>query len=325
VTELRRLLESSNDEIERALLGAVGAERPHAAALRGTALALGLTATTADALAATLPTASAVGTALGAGATTSALSLGSSGGVATGATGAAGTTAAAGGAAALGTASLGVLGKSLVGGTLLSFLALTALDETVGLSPAPASSSATASYARPRGPEVRVQELPAAATLSSAAAEDVPEPSPLGPSNPSADNRRALSRLSKPVSVEAAAPVEPAQPAPAAAAFEAPAQPQQASVAAAAANASLTAEIRLLDRARAALTAGDTVTAGRLLDAYASNRPSGVLTQEAGLLRVKLLLARGQRAAAAELARRIIATHPESSHVDSLRRLAIEP
>jgi hypothetical protein len=93
----------------------------------------------------------------------------------------------------------------------------------------------------------------------------------------------------------------------------------------AAKNASLAVEIRQLDQARAALAAGDTNQASRALDVYESSRHSATLTQEAALLRVRLLLARGQRPAAAALARRIIAEHPESAHVDSLRRLATEP
>jgi TolA-binding protein len=318
VTELRRLLENSADEVERALLDAVRAERPHASGLRNTALVLGLTASTANALAATLPAASGVGTAFGVEATSGVLPLGSSSGVVTSATA---TTGASGSVAALGSASLGVLGKSLLGGTLLSFLALTTLDQALGPSPKPASSSLTVSSVRPASRGEPPRPISAAA-LASAAVMAVPEPSPLANPSADADNRRAPARLSKPAAV---ADTDPVNPAPARAAFAPLAQPQVAAGAAAAANASLTAEVRLLDRARTALTAGDTVTAGRLLDAYASNRPSSVLTQEAGLLRVKLLLARGQRAAAAELARQIIATHPESSHVDSLRRLAAEP
>lgn len=320
MTELRRLLESSDDEVECALLDAVRAERPHASGLRNTALALGLTTSTANALAATLPAASACGSTLGVEAVSGVLPLGPSGGVVASA---AGTISASGSVAALGSASLGALGKSLLGGTLISFLALTTLDQTLGLPPNQASSARTASSARPASHGQPPEAVPAAAAIASAAATSAPEPSPLANPRPSAENRRALAPLSKPAPV---AEVGPADRAPATAAFAAPAQPQIAPGAAAAgANASLTAEIRLLDRARAALTAGDTVTAGRLLDAYASNRPSSVLTQEAGLLRVKLLLARGQRSAAAELARQIIATQPESSHVDSLRRLAAEP
>ena len=317
MTELRRLLESSDDEMEHALLGSVGAERPRASALRSTALALGLTASTADALAATLPAASAFGSSLGVEATSGAVQLASSGGVTTSA---AATTGAAGSVAAFGSASLGLLGKSLLGGTLLSFLALTALDRTVGLTPPESSSRATSSATAAR-PEPRVTALPVAAITGSAGTAMI-EPSTLAPSSPSSGNRRALARSLKPAPLAEPDPVDPA---PAKAAFAAPPQPEAVAAAAAAAKASLSAEIRLLDRARAALTAGDTVKAGQLLDTYASNRPSGVLTQEAGLLRVKLLLARGQKSAAAQLARQIIATHPESTHVDSLRRLAAEP
>jgi hypothetical protein len=319
VTELRRLLESSDDDVERALLDAVRAERPHASGLRSTALALGLTVSTANALAATLPAASACGSALGVEAASAVFPVGSSGGVVASA---AATTSASGNVAALGSVSLGVLGKSLLGGTLVSFLALTTLDQTLGLAPNQASSSRTASSARPASHGRPPAAVPAAAVIASAAATSVPEPLPSANTSRSVDNRRALARLLEPAPVAEAVPVDRA---PATATFAPLAQPQIAPGAAAAASASLTAEIRLLDRARAALTAGDTVTAGRLLDAYASNRPSSVLTQEAGLLRVKLLLARGQRSAAAQLARQILATQPESSHADSLRRLAAEP
>jgi outer membrane protein assembly factor BamD (BamD/ComL family) len=87
----------------------------------------------------------------------------------------------------------------------------------------------------------------------------------------------------------------------------------------------LAAEIRLLDQARTALAAGDSPRAATLLDRYAANRPSAVLAQEAALLRVRLLLSQGDRAMASQLARRIIHEHPESTHVDSLRSLAVEP
>lgn len=317
MTELR-LLDSSNDEVERALLDAVRAELPHPSGLRNTALALGLTASTANALAATLPAAGAVGASLGVEAASGVSALGSSAGVVT--SGAV-TGSASGTVAALGSASLGALGKSLLGGTLLSFLALTTLDQTLGLAPDQAASSPTASSAAPARRQLPAA-LPAAATVASSEVTSAPEPGRAASPSSSAESRRALARVPTPAPVVEAGPVDRA---PASAAFAPPAPPPIAPAAAAAANASLTAEVRLLDRARAALAAGDTVTAGRLLDAYASNRPSSVLAQEAGLLRVKLLLARGQRSAAAELARQVIATHPESTHVDSLRRLAAEP
>jgi outer membrane protein assembly factor BamD (BamD/ComL family) len=90
-------------------------------------------------------------------------------------------------------------------------------------------------------------------------------------------------------------------------------------------NVSLAGEILLLDQARAALAAGDAPHAAALLDRYAASRPSAVLAQEAALLRVRLLLKQGDRAGAAQLARRIIHEYPSSRHVDSLRSLAAEP
>jgi hypothetical protein len=324
VTELRRLLDSTDDEIERALLDAVRAERPRAAGLRDTALALGLTTSTANALASTLPAGSGLGTAFGVEATSGVLPLGSSAGVAS--TGVI-ASSATGAATTLGPASLGVLGKSLIGGTLLSFVALTTLDQTVGISSNDASTSLTASAALPPRPPVPParqtpgpSRVPPTAATASPAATDAREPSVATPPRLVADQRRSLAAR-----VPKFAPVAPATPSdgvPGGAAFAPVSQP--APSASAAASASLTEEIRLLDRARAALAAGDTVTAGRLLDAYASNRPSSVLVQEAALLRVKVLLARGERSAAVELARRIIATYPESAHVDTLRRLAAQ-
>lgn len=324
MTELRRLLDGSDDEVERALLDAVRADRPRASALRDTALALGLATSTANALAATLPPTSALGTALGVEATSGVLPLGSSTGVVT--SGAV-TTSASGALTALGSASLGVLGKSLLGGTLISFVALTTLDQTLGRSPDKASTSHAASSARPASRPVTstsharpAPAVPTAAMASATTATALEGSAAANPRSP-AEPRRSPARAAPPAAVVQAAPINQA---PARAAFAPLVEPQVASAAAAAASASLTAEIRLLDQARAALAAGKTATAGRLLDAYAANRPSSVLTQEAALLRVKLLLARGERSAAAQLARRIIATHPESAHVDSLRRLATE-
>jgi anti-sigma factor RsiW len=55
MTDFERLWTSSEDDLERALLGSVLAEAPSATGLRDAALALGLTATTATALLSTLP------------------------------------------------------------------------------------------------------------------------------------------------------------------------------------------------------------------------------------------------------------------------------
>src|SRR6185295_16821434 len=97
---------------------------------REAALALGLAASTANALAATLPAATSLGIARGLAETAIGPITASGGAVASG-TAVASTTSAS---AALGVASLGVLGKSLLGGAIVSFVALTTLDQTRGAS-----------------------------------------------------------------------------------------------------------------------------------------------------------------------------------------------
>jgi len=305
VTELRPLLESSDDELERALLGSARADLPRPLGLRKTALALGLALPTANALAAAIPAAGAVGAASG-----TALSSTVTGGAATG--GASGVVGTAAGAA-----TFGALGKSLLGGALVSFMALTAYDQTLGARPQ--QSAPVANVAGPAVREPKSAGAPPAGPLS--LVEPVPQveaPAAESPV-PAVGSRRASS------SVAALAPTQDerarvAAPANGAFAPEVRAQPAQAST-----SASLAAEIRILDQTRAALAAGDAAQARRLLDAYAASRHSATLAQEAALLRVRLLLTLGQRPAAAELARRIIAEHPESAHVDSLRSLATEP
>jgi hypothetical protein len=307
MTELRPLLESTEDELERALLRSVRAELPSGLGLRDTALALGLAGSTAEALAASLTAASSLSHVAAPIATASATS-----------TAGASTAAASGGAAgAVGTATLGVVGKSLVGGALVSFFALTTLDYSLGSS----------SY-RPQ-PVLPAIGAPTAARK----AEALPGPVAVIPVD---SHDAAPAPAAAPVAASSAAnpspsrlePVTPAPPptiarAPSNATFTLPARPEP--LGGAAPSASLAAEIRVLDEARAALAAGSSARAASLLERYAANRPSAVLAQEAALLRVRLLLNQGDRAAASQLARRIIHDHPESAHVDSLRSLAAEP
>lgn len=337
MNELRPLLDSCEDELECALLRSAHLDAPNPVGLRDTALALGLAASTAQALALSvpaahslvvgvstiaLPPAAPLAAAGGAAATTSAVttsavtSAATTSVVTTSAVTSAATTSAV--TSALGTASLTVLGKGVLGGTLVSIMALTTLDQTLGMSsPAPPPISAARSSGAGTAPANQPVPRPARAAAALAPTSDA---------EPSAEPEPALSgrRVSTKVRAVAAASVDPpvrAEPPPRAA-FEPIAHPPAS---AAPTSASLAAEIRILDQARAALAAGDTARAGSLLDEYASHRPGPTLAQEAGLLRVRLLLARGQRPAAAQLARRIIAQHPESTHVDSLRRLAAEP
>lgn len=296
MNELRPLLETSDDELTRALLDSARDELPTAASLRDAALALGLTLGSAKALAATLPSVSAAGHA-GVGATASV-----SGG-------------ASGAATAVGSTSLLVLGKTMALGALASFVALSTLERAVPSREVEA------------GPRRSVTTQPAS-TVTAA----TPAPAPAVPDGPALASPEVVESTAAQVTTvrkanpAAAAPASPAPQsplAPARAAFALPAASAERAAAMASPSASLAAEIRLLDQVRAALSNRDFGQAGRLLDTHAS-RPSQVLAREATRLRVQLLLASGQTAAARALARRDVAQHPEGADA-ALRQLADEP
>lgn len=317
MTELTRLLDSSEDELELALLRSALDEAPSDAALRDTALALGLTATTATALAESLVAAGAVGHVTAQTAQTTAAS------------GALGTTGGAGAAASFGSASFATLAKYLAAGALVSFGTVATVDHVLTPSAPSAPPAAPAKALKGRtaeGPAV-APSRPAASPATPSVVEPEPEPEPTAATEGALVPRKASASKAEPAPAsEPGGRTEPPQasplaaPPPARAAFT-PVAPATAP----ASHASLAAEIRLLDRTRDALAAGDTASARGLLQRYVDSRPSGVLTHEANLLRVRLLLAEGDRRAASALARQIIAQHPGSNHVDSLRRLAAEP
>jgi hypothetical protein len=295
----------SGDDFTRALLGSVGSELPEPCGLRDAALALGLAVPAANALAAAVPLGSAT-----------AASVPAAAGTVTGGAAGGSVTSAAGVGGALGATTLGAVGKSLLGGALVSFLALTTLDHTLstsakGVQPSqPASSRLASNDAQPSVAQPSPLAAPAAASEPEGAV-------PLAVR--AATSRSAAPRSAEPAPAPAA---HAAGVAPASAAFEAEAQPEPSR---AVAKASLAATIALLDQTRAALAAGNTERASRLLDAYAASQHGPALAQEAAQLRVKLLLGQGRKAEAVQLARQILAQHPESAHVDSLRRLAAEP
>jgi hypothetical protein len=85
--------------------------------------------------------------------------------------------------------------------------------------------------------------------------------------------------------------------------------------------ASLAEEIALLDRARAALAAADGRRALQLVDEYERVLRGTRLRAEAELLRIEALRSSGQRARAAERARRFVAEHPGSPLADRARAL----
>jgi hypothetical protein len=310
MTELERLLVSSDDELERALLGAVVAEAPSSAGLRDTALALGLATSTSAVFLVSLPTTAAN---LGVEATSVTASLGAT---ATATSAATASVAASSVAATAGVASLATLGKSLVGGALVSFLALTTVDHTFTAS----SVERPRVTATPAAPGAQSLLPPPSRRASShGAASDAPTPAEAVVAavvEPSA-RRSSRGASRRPLSQALGAPTPNPAERPA---VTPPAPPANTAPSA----ASLAAETRLLDRARAALARGETAAAQQLLSQYDAARPSAVLALEAALLRVRLLLATGQRSAAAEQARQLIALYPGNAHAESLRRLAAE-
>ena len=80
-------------------------------------------------------------------------------------------------------------------------------------------------------------------------------------------------------------------------------------------------EVAQLDHARATLAAGQPAQALRELDAYRTQTPHGALAAESVVLRVKALLAMGQRSAAEREASPLLMSAPQSRHADRLREL----
>jgi TolA-binding protein len=79
------------------------------------------------------------------------------------------------------------------------------------------------------------------------------------------------------------------------------------------------AQVGLVDRARALLNAGDPAGALRLIDAYGRRFPRGLLAEEASMLRIQSVYARGDRVAAAALVRRFRADYPRSVYADKIQ------
>jgi hypothetical protein len=300
MSELRPLLETSDDELTRALLDSARDELPNPAGLREAALVLGVTLSSAKALAA-VPTVAGAGHA--------------------GAAAAASAAGSTSGAAAVGSASLLTLGKAIAGGALVSFVALSASQRAlptreIETGPTRTGTSQPASTTAPTAPVPEPRGGPGTTATS------VVESTPTLVTKVRRTRTPPVAAPS-PASTATQAPLASARATfalPAASASAEPARPAATSVNP---SASLAAEIRLLDQVRTALGKHDFGQAARLLDAYARG-PGQVLARDATRLRVQLLLASGQRAAAATLARREVVQHPEGADA-ALRQLADEP
>lgn len=275
MTELPRLLDHSDDDFELALLGSARAELPRPAALGDAALAIGLTATTAHALAAAVPATSVAAASAHVAGVAAPLGAGS-------AVGTASTVAVAGGASGVAaSATVAALGKGLLGGALVTLLGLTAVDRLATptpprtLAPLSAAEATRAPGAVPASPTPVLPQPAPEAGLPPASGATEPNPA------------HAVRRPAPPPEAEPLAAPEPRNKPPTSAAF-APISLPAPSSPAVLANPSLAAEIQKLDRARAALARGDAAAARQALDAYTAGRPSSTLSHEAALLREAL-------------------------------------
>jgi hypothetical protein len=87
------------------------------------------------------------------------------------------------------------------------------------------------------------------------------------------------------------------------------------------ASSSLTREVATLGRARSALAAHDPDGAMRALDEYRAEFPNGKMASEETVLRVQVLMAKGQRTQAKALADAFVAEHPDSPFASQVQRL----
>jgi len=94
-----------------------------------------------------------------------------------------------------------------------------------------------------------------------------------------------------------------------------------APVAAPAGSASIAREVELLDSVKAKLGAGQAGEAARALDAYDAEFPAGTLRPEATVLRIRTLLASGDRPSAEKLGSAFLAEHPSGVHAKRVRAL----
>jgi hypothetical protein len=322
MTELRPLLDTSDDELELALLHSADDDVPPVASMLGAAALIGLNGSVLGSVRTPTTSGTPSPTASGVHAAPHA-ALGTSSGVL------ARTSAAL---LALKPVALTIVaGLALLGG----YRALELASEFAHSRSAPAHLSALAQ--RPsaplQAPAPLVPSAPEPAAPShtvageSAPAEtDRPRDSARAAvSGASAPSKRGPSKLSGALAHDPRAEVAP-EPDPALAlTTDQENEPEPArSPVETQTTLSLAPEVKLLDRARAALLAEDPYSALRVLDEYGNAKRSGILDPEAAVLRIRALLDLGQRKAAATLAQLLIASHPESRRVDWLRSLATE-
>jgi hypothetical protein len=296
-----RRLEDDADGLAAEVLRSARSDGPSEAARRRAALALGLATATA-AGSGLAEAAMGEGVTGAGGATTAGVAPTALAASSTALAGPAGTT----GAAALTLTSVGAAAASS-GGWVVGLVIAAAVSSLAGAvwlvagaaeSPTPASQ-ALPEHARPQGARE-------AAASGQGAASPQPEATPARSSGPT------LSAGPAP----RGSPRRAASPSPSPFVVAEPAPPP---------SLGLADEILRLDRAKTALAAGEPAAAIELLDTYDRDAPAGALRPEAHALRIDAVLATGDRAAAAGLARDFLARFPEHHLRLRYAGLATEP
>ena len=77
----------------------------------------------------------------------------------------------------------------------------------------------------------------------------------------------------------------------------------------------------MLEEAQRALAAGDPARALRVCDRYQATFAAGKLAPEETILRVRALLARGERQRAVSLAQAFVSAHPDSPYAARIRAI----
>jgi hypothetical protein len=185
---------------------------------------------------------------------------------------------------------------------------------TVGLSERvlerqPVAAGRMPAKAPTTGPQVRANEASPASAASTAPTPEIEESVPApAPSTP----------VLRPTGKTTAFVEAPSSPALAA---EPPPSTMALPVVPAGTVERLAQETSLLDIARGALLRGDAKRALATLTEYERSFAQGMLAPEARVLRVRALLANDQRAAAEELAARVVDAAPNGEHADAVRAL----
>jgi hypothetical protein len=278
---------------------------------------------------------------------------GGAGAPAAGAAGAAGGPEGAASAGAVGGKALAIssIVKATAIGVSLGFVATTAAftlepdrsaaDPAPAAAPAPAKPLADTTGIAPAAERKAATPAPAAGPTPGAPGRDF-EQAATRISEPSMAERTAetaAARAAPETSSERAAPTPGAPAAASVARFDVAGSPMAAAPVAPLPSASQAAEqpvksgrstsareeSRLVAAARDALRSGNAGRALSLLDQARRQFPRGTLAQEREALGIEALAASGQRAAAAERARRFLSAHPSSMHAARVRSFARLP